>query len=220
MPAASGRLAALVLAAGSASRLGSRPKCLLELDGVPLLRRLVDALVGAAIDDVTVVLGHYADRVAPALAGAPVRVVINPQPQDGQTASLRVGLAALPDDPIDVMVALADQPGLEAPDLAALYAAWQHRPGGLDVLVPRVAGQRGNPVVMSARVRRELLAAPADMGARQWQVAHPRQVGWFDSDNAHFCLDVDTGDDLERFQRLTGRSLAWPPGLSAGPPGR
>ena len=46
MPAASGRLAALVLAAGSASRLGSRPKCLLELDGVPLLRRLVDALVG------------------------------------------------------------------------------------------------------------------------------------------------------------------------------
>ena len=63
-------------------------------------------------------------------------------------------------------------------------------------------------------------AAPADMGARQWQVAHPRQVGWFDSDNAHFCLDVDTGDDLERFQRLTGRSLAWPPGLSAGPPGR
>jgi len=209
-----------VLAAGSASRLGSRPKCLLELDGVPLLRRLVDALVGVGIGEVIVVLGHYADQVAPVLAGAPVRAVFNPQPEAGQTASLRVGLAALPDEPVDVMVALADQPGLESRDLAALCVAWRQRPAGIDVLVPRVAGERGNPVVMSARVRRDLLAASPDIGARQWQAAHPRQVGWFDSDNIHFCLDVDTEDDRDRFQQTTGRTLAWPSALSAGPPGR
>jgi molybdenum cofactor cytidylyltransferase len=42
-------LSAVVLAAGAASRMGHRPKCLLELDGVPLIVRLLRALREAGI---------------------------------------------------------------------------------------------------------------------------------------------------------------------------
>ncbi|HMQ71556.1 MAG TPA: NTP transferase domain-containing protein, partial [Rubrivivax sp.] len=60
---------AVVLAAGAGERLGRRPKCLLELDGVPRLARLLDALAAAGVAPVVVVSGHHAGRVEP-LAGA------------------------------------------------------------------------------------------------------------------------------------------------------
>ena len=48
---------AVLLAAGSGSRIGHRPKSLLELGGVPLIRRQLIALSGAGVDEVVVVLG-------------------------------------------------------------------------------------------------------------------------------------------------------------------
>ena len=56
------RLAAVVLAAGSSTRMG-RNKLLLELGGETLVRRAVRAALGAGVDEVVVVLGHEEPRV-------------------------------------------------------------------------------------------------------------------------------------------------------------
>ena len=58
---------AVLLAAGQATRMGNRPKSLLQLGGVPLIRRQLIALSGAGVDEVVVVLGHYADDIEPLL---------------------------------------------------------------------------------------------------------------------------------------------------------
>ena len=70
---------AVLLAAGSGSRMGHRPKSLLELGGVPLIRRQLIALSGAGVDEVVVVLGHYADRIEEAVREFPVTLVRNAQ---------------------------------------------------------------------------------------------------------------------------------------------
>ena len=72
---------AVLLAAGSGSRMGHRPKSLLELGGVPLIRRQLIALSGAGVDEVVVVLGHYADRIEEAVKEFPVTLVRNPDPE-------------------------------------------------------------------------------------------------------------------------------------------
>lgn len=201
---------AVLLAAGSASRLGHRPKCLLELDGVPLIRRLVSALAGAGIDDVVVVLGHHAGPIARVLHGCPVDVVHNPRPDDGPVSSQRLGLAALPGRLDAVLVALADQPLIDAADVAALVDAWRQRPAGIDVVFPQVDGERGNPVIFSASVRTQILAAGPDLGCRQWQAAHPQAVAPFITGNRHYRVDIDTPDDIARFEHDTGHALRWP----------
>ena len=83
------KVGAVLLAAGAASRIGGRPKCLLELDGVPLVMRQVAALAGAGVDDVVVVSGHYAALVEAAVALAAITLVRNPSPDDGQASSVR-----------------------------------------------------------------------------------------------------------------------------------
>ena len=180
---------AVLLAAGSGSRIGHRPKCLLELGGVPLIRRQLIALSGAGVDELVVVLGHHAEAIEPLVQSFPVTLVRNPDPDAGQVSSQRLGLAALAGKLDAVIVALADQPLLNAQDITALIGAWKKRHAGAQVVHPLVNGERGNPVIFDAEVRSQVLAGSADMGCRQWQAAHPERVAPFVTDNRRYRVE-------------------------------
>ena len=209
---------AVLLAAGSGSRMGGRPKALLELGGVPLILRQLVALSGAGVDEVVVVLGHHAARIEPVVEKFPVTLVHNPRPDEGQVSSLRLGLQALSSKLDTVLVALADQPLINEQDISALIGAYKKRPVGTLVVVPQVGGAPGNPVIFSAQVREQILAGDADIGCRQWRAAHPEAVAAFETDNRRYRLDVDTLEDIERFERETGHALRWPATLQAALP--
>jgi molybdenum cofactor cytidylyltransferase len=206
---------AVLLAAGAGSRLGHKPKCLLELGGVPLIRRQLIALSGAGVDEVVVVLGHHAEQIEPAVMNFPVTLVRNPNPDDGQVSSQRLGLAALTGKLDAVIVALADQPLINAQDITALIGAFKKRPEGSSVVYPEVAGVRGNPVMFTAEVREQILAGAANVGCRQWQAANAAAVAPFVTDNRRYKVDIDTVEDLERFARDTGHALRWPAAVVA-----
>jgi molybdenum cofactor cytidylyltransferase len=203
-------LSAVVLAAGAASRMGHRPKCLLELDGVPLIVRLLQALREAGAGEIVLVLGHYASAIEAAIAPIPVKRVLNAHPQAGQVSSLRLGLKALRTTADDVLVTLADQPLLNSQDLRALIDAYRQRPAGTQVVQPTVQGLPGNPVVFSPLVRQQILASDESVGCRQWQAAHPSQVHAWASDNPHYRQDIDTAEDLRALAMGSGRVLTWP----------
>jgi len=213
-PGSHSRIGAVVLAAGAASRMGHRPKCLLEWEGVPLLRSLCLALSKAGVDEVVVVAGHYAERISQSVQNLPVHWVLNPRPDDGQVASLHCGLRALPPHLDAVMVALADQPLIHSSDLLALIQAYEQRPPGTQVVQPDHGGFPGNPVVFSAEVATELLAGPPSFGCRQWQTQHPQKVHKWASTNDHYQTDVDSPEDLDALFAKTGVRLNWPVDLS------
>ena len=201
---------AVLLAAGQGSRIGSRPKCLLELGGVPLIRRQLIALSGAGADEVVVVLGHYADDIAPLLKDFPLTIMRNAEPERGQVSSLRLGLGALTGRLDAVVVALADQPLISAQDITALIGAYKHRPEGSHVVQPIVGTQIGNPVMFSEDVKRQILSGDDGVGCKQWQAAHPTQVYRWPNDNRHYIIDIDCESDIENLQATTGHQLYWP----------
>jgi molybdenum cofactor cytidylyltransferase len=204
---------AVLLAAGSGSRLGGRPKSLLELGGVPLIRRQLIALSGAGVDEVVVVLGHHADAIEAAVSEFPVTLARNLSPDDGQASSVRIGLQALAGKLDAVIVALADQPLINAQDFTALIGAFKKR-GSAAMAVPRVGGEPGNPVMFEASLRDEWLAGDANAACRRWREANPDRVHWFDTDNTRFQIDIDTPEDMLRFSERTGHSLRWPTSLA------
>ncbi len=207
------RIGAIVLAAGSGSRMGLRPKCLLEHEGQPLIRRQLQALAAAGVAPVVVVLGHHRERIAATLADQAVTRVVNQDPKAPQNASLSLGLAALPDGLDGVLVTLADLPLIGPADISALLAAYETRPAGTRFVRPWVEGQPGHPVLFDAGVRREMLAAgPAGTGPA-WAAAHPEAVHRWLSGNRHHTADVDSPQDLAR---LAGQGvvLRWPDDLT------
>ena len=204
---------AVLLAAGAGSRLGHRPKSLLELGGVPLIRRQLIALSGAGVDEVVVVTGHHVEAVEAAVQDFPVTLARNPSPDDGQASSVRIGLAALSSRLDAVMVALADQPLVNASDIGALIGAFKKRDGAA-MVVPRVGEAPGNPVIFESALRDEWLAGDVNAACRRWRDANPERVRWMDVDNPRYVIDIDTEEDLRRFAERTGHVLRWPPAFA------
>lgn len=219
MNASSLAIGAILLAAGSGSRLGHRPKSLLLLDGVPLIQRQLIALSGAGVDELVVVIGHHADAIEAAVAGFQVTLVLNPSPDDGQPSSVRIGLEALSPKLDAVIIALADQPLINAQDIAALISEFKKR-GSAAMVVPQVSDAQGaitpgNPVMLEATLRDEWLAGDINTACRRWRDDHPDRVHRFSTGNRRYAIDIDTPQDLERFTERTGQVLSWPTPLPA-----
>jgi CTP:molybdopterin cytidylyltransferase MocA len=191
----SGRVAGLVLAAGSGSRFG-RPKALVALDGELLVDRAVRLLVDGGCAPVLVVLGAAADEVR-AATELP-HVVVAPEWETGMGASLRAGLAHLPRDVDACVVALVDQPLVGAEAVTRLRAA--HGAGAV-AAVATYAGRPRNPVLLDRSVWADVAgAATGDEGARAWLRAHADRVTAVRCDGTGSPYDIDTPDDLRSVQ--------------------
>lgn len=201
---------AIVLAAGSGSRMGHRPKSLLELNGMTLIERQIQALSAAGAHPLVVVLGHHAGHIARALRPLGVNLAHNPDPGPDPVSSLRIGLQALPPSTDAVLVALADQPLITSQDITDLMCAYTHRPAGTQWVQPEVEGLPGNPVMFSGGVRQSILAESAGMGGPQWRSKHPEQVHRWASPNTHYRTDIDTPEDIQTLAARTGHRLRWP----------
>lgn len=200
----------VILAAGSASRIGHRPKCLLELNGEPLIERSIRAALNTGTENIVVVLGHYAVHIEPIVTPFPVMLVHNPTPDDGQNTSLHCGLRGLLPSIDTIMVMLADQPLIEAQDIDDLLRAYRQRPEHTDVLVPMANDLPGNPVLFSDNVRKVILQRDSTYGCKQWQLENSQRVYRWKTTNEHYRMDIDTLDDIDTFNARTGLSLHWP----------
>jgi molybdenum cofactor cytidylyltransferase len=189
------QIAAIILAAGSASRMG-RPKQLLDWDGRPLVRVVAEQALAASLGQVLVVVGAAHDAVTAALAGLPLRIVANPDYAVGQSTSLRLGVAALGPDVAAALVMLGDQPFVTPAILGRIIAEW--RSSGASIVAPVYAGQRGNPVLFARVVFPELLAITGDQGARGVLAANPARVRLAAFDDDRPLADIDTPEDYQR----------------------
>lgn len=203
------RVAAVLLAAGEGSRMGRLPKCLLRLDGKPLIERHCEMMVEAGVEKRVVVTGYHHEQIEPALARLPVTIARNPSPEHGQASSVRVGLEALDERYDLVIIALADQPLIASAELDELIRAFHDRPEGTLIVYPSVGGQRGNPVLFSGSLVADLLAC-GQVPGRKYIDAHSQLVHVYESTNPNFVLDLDTREDVEAFERRTGSRLLMP----------
>jgi molybdenum cofactor cytidylyltransferase len=193
------RVAAIVLAAGESSRMQGINKLLIEVNGVPLIRRTLIGLSGAGVDEVVVVLGHEAQRVQPLVEDFPLTVVVNPDYHEGQMTSVECGLRALTEEFNAVLVAVADQPLLSAGDIGDLIGAYKKRSHG-SIVVPIYQGQRGNPIIFDYALRDEMLSGGRNLGCANLIAENPELVVAAEMQNDHFTTDLDTRDDLARLK--------------------
>jgi molybdenum cofactor cytidylyltransferase len=137
-------IAAVVLAAGLSRRMG-RPKLLLDLGGAPVIRRTVERVLAAGLEEVVVVMPPDAPDIAAALDGLPVRYAVNPDPAAGQASSVVAGIRALGPRGARAAVALSDQPTVP-PSPGARRGDGRH---GRAIAAPVYAGERGNPLLFA-----------------------------------------------------------------------
>ena len=193
-------VAAIVLAAGASSRMAPRNKLLLEdTAGVAMAARVARECGRSRADHVVVVTGNEATRVEQAVRaavpGARCRFVAAPDYADGLSASLKAGLAALPETVTAALVCLGDMPLVSAEVLDRLISAYDPAEDRV-IVVPAWRGKRGNPVLWDRRFFAEMAALTGDTGARGLLRVHTELVSELEVDSEAVLRDFDTPESL------------------------
>jgi molybdenum cofactor cytidylyltransferase len=194
------RVGLVLLAAGLGRRMGGPNKLLIDLEGLPVVRRAALPLVAALAPDAprVAVTGRDAESVAAALGGLGFRAVHNARFEEGMGTSVAVGVAALPEGLDGILVALGDMPDPAETTIRALVAALGAAPDPAGAIVrPRFEGAGGNPVLWGARYRAALAALDGDRGGRDLIRAHTDHLRAVDVEDPSILRDIDRPADLE-----------------------
>lgn len=190
----SGRVAGVLLAAGTSSRMG-RNKLFLRLGGTSVLRRAVASARAAGLDPLLVVLGHESDRALAELEGLLCTPVLNPEYARGMNTSVRAGISAVPDDAAGAVLMLADMPFVTEDMLRSLVD--RYRTGDAPLVVSTYGEVLAPPILYGRPLFPELRALSGDGCGKRVVKAHRAEaalLAWPPSALA----DLDVPEDLER----------------------
>lgn len=186
----------VLLAGGTSSRFGSSNKLLVGLDGESLVRHAARSLLGADLPEVVAVVGYEADAVSAALADLDVRVVRNPDYEEGLSTSVARGVEAAADAGADAAVFLpGDMPMVGPATVELLVDAY--RAGLGRALAAAHEGRRANPVLFADEHFDELRAVEGDVGGRSVLLGSD-DAALIEAGDPGVVEDVDTTEDLRR----------------------
>jgi molybdenum cofactor cytidylyltransferase len=188
-------VAAVVLAAGRSTRMGAVNKMIAQIGGKPLVRIATEQALASSARPVIVVTGHQREKVETALKGLDVRLVHNQDYAEGLGTSLRVGIAAVPDNADGAIVCLGDMPQVDAKLIDVLLDAFDPASGAM-IVVPTIDGRRGNPVVWARRFFPDLMSIGGDFGARYLIGSYAEAVAEVAVAGEAALVDVDTPESL------------------------
>lgn len=200
--------AALVLAAGKSTRMGS-DKAILPLGGVPVVQRVVGLFHRAGVTDVRVVVGHHGERIAPAVRQAGARAVFNPGFEGGMFTSVAAGLQTLDPGCPGVFILPVDLPLVRVHTILGLLQAWRDLPAtggrekdaGCAILHPIYRGLRGHPPFIGGGHIPEILKWRGDGGLRACLAQHPEAAREVPVADRFIMADMDTPEDYDRMAR-------------------
>ena len=218
-------LAAVILAAGESSRMGS-PKALLPFRGRTFLERLLEVVrdpslnvnapspngapkqVEAPVDQrapagsrrigcTRVVLGAHEEKIRAQCALDHASVIVNFDWKLGQLSSIHEALRSLPAGETDgILLFLVDHPLISKDLVAALIRTFYD--SNAPIVVPAYRGRRGHPVIFARSLYGELLAAPRNQGARSVVWAHAAEVAEVPTEEEGIVLNLNDPETLRR----------------------
>ena len=194
-------ISSIILAAGMSTRMG-QPKALLDWGGEPLIAYQIRQLKEAGVDEIIVVLGFHGDDIHRQIRRLPCRVMLNPRYFAGRAGSLRIGAKAVNRDAEAIVIVNVDQPA-PAASIHRLIEAHSDR---YIATRPTVGGRHGHPVIVSGRLRPELLeATEEDEGLRGILRRHAAEIQDVPGDDLN-VVDLDTPDDYQDALKAFGVS--------------
>ncbi len=194
--AATGKVAAVVLAGGASKRMGRANKLLAEFKGAALVYGVVESALQSDAAEVIVVTGHEADLVREALSGLDVRFIHNPAYPEGLSTSLRAGIGVVSKTLAGAVVLLGDMPRLTAATVNALIERFNADDGTM-ICQPAYEGRPGNPSLWPREFFSDILDIWGDTGARQLLERYAARVSLVEVDDPGIHFDIDEPGDFD-----------------------
>ena len=190
------KLAVLLLAAGSSSRMGV-PKQLLKWNNTTLLNHAINTVKQISKNEIVLVLGAHYDDINSKVDANNISVIYNENWEKGLGNSIAYGIKfiieSLPD--IDsVLIMLADQPLIDSSYLNKMIENYQLNPD--KIICTSYQNKRlGVPAIFNKTKFEELSKLNHDKGAKDLLNMNPENILFLDGTD--LISDIDTIEDYE-----------------------
>jgi molybdenum cofactor cytidylyltransferase len=172
---------------------------LLDWKGKPFVLQVAETALRSGLEPVVVVTGFHAADVEAALSGLPVTIIRNPEYQQGQSTSIRAGVASLSGKAGAAVFLLADQPQIPVDVIRALVES--HGQNMQAILAPLVLeDRRANPVLFDRDTFADLMQLTGDVGGRG--IFDKHRVEYLPWHDEILLLDVDKPQDYQKLKEL------------------
>ncbi|WP_438423188.1 nucleotidyltransferase family protein [Aquimarina macrocephali] len=184
------KIAQLILAAGSSSRMGE-PKQVLPWNNTTLIGHAIQKVLLVQKAAIYVVLGAHYDTIYKEVCHFPVTILRNTKWQSGMGSTIRSGIMAIQQDklPYDgVLISLVDQPLLDTTHFNSLITKFSEEPSA--IIATDLGFGIGVPAIIPSKYFYELSQLQADFGARYLIKKHIDNINTVDAIGKG--IDIDT----------------------------
>lgn len=193
-------ISAVVLAAGSARRMGEQ-KLLLPLRGKPVLQWVLEKVLASGVAEVICVVRDL-ESLPPRISITHEKLfwLVNPGAAHGQSTSVIAGLRAIHPNSAGALFVVGDQPMIRSELINALIERFA-KTNAL-IVAPIYKGQTRNPVLFRRELFPELLELSGDRGGRAVIEKHAARTEFVEWQDEFSFVDLDVREDYERLKQL------------------
>ena len=194
-------LSLIVLAAGKSTRMRGKNKLLTQIEGKPMIRRVVEAALNSKVDEVLIVLGWEAGRVRQVLSDLPCRFVMNKDFEKGQSSSVKAGLREVSDTTQAILVLPGDIAMIDQRSINMVVDAYNNHKNPL--VVASHKGRHGHPILLGRQLFDDIgKVDEATYGLKAVVNKHENEMQVVETGSDSTLFDVDTPEDLKRARKL------------------
>lgn len=198
------KVAGILLAAGSSTRMGTDNKLLLPMNnGMTMISWIVQTYLKSKISKLIVVTGFQEKAVREALLGLDVEFIYNPNYEKGQASSVSAGIESLAEQWDSALIGLGDMPFVTTDLINRLIESHHLLPkSDIRITLPLLDGKRSNPVIWGRAFFDELRNISGDQGGRQIFVDYLSAINGVSWEKRQFAEDIDHPEDRRKLSLI------------------
>lgn len=186
---------AMILAAGESRRMG-KPKLLLSFKGKTIIETIVESVLKSKVDKVLTVLGSDKEKVEERIKNFPLEIAFNSDYKSGMLSSIQCGFKALAENAQAVLIILGDQPSVSSEVIDKIIAAYRRT--GKGIVLPVYKKERGHPLLIDTKYRREVEKLSPQTGLRELVYNRPEDILEVKVRTSSILRDIDDAEEYRK----------------------
>ncbi|MDW7986771.1 MAG: nucleotidyltransferase family protein [Nitrososphaerota archaeon] len=192
------KVALVILAAGKSTRFPGN-KLLAKIKGESIIEKIVKTGLRSKVDMIIVVTGYEADKIrkeVEKLGNDRIKIVYNPDYEEGQSTSVKLGVREVIGKVEAVMIHPADVALINPEDINRLIEVFQIT--SAPIVVASHGGRRGHPILFSNKIHEEIMMIREEKRGLK-EIVEKYREDTVEVESSRFTIiDIDTPEDLKK----------------------
>ncbi len=196
-------ISSILLAAGESSRMEGENKLVKEINGIPLIKYAVKNILGSAIDELVIVLGHEKLVIENIIEkNKKIKFVYNENYKTGITSSIKKGLNHISEKSEAFFICLGDMPNVNQNIYNKIIKTRYNYNKKLapdkkkEIIIPMVEEKEGNPLLFSKFMKEKIFNIADDSNVKKVLDENKSKILYAPIKSTGITLDFNTKKDF------------------------